>query len=205
MILLHMETIKKCIMKKIHRLITASILVLLIPFAIAAGQEKKNEQRIKIVIAGDDGSKVVIDTLITGTAVNDSIVLKNGKTIYLAKEDNNTGAGGTKKYVVTTSSSDEGGGKKEIKKEITIISSDSDAPSEPGHGNKHKAKCESLVSAGEYSYNSDTDTRNSNSEKTKYVINRDGVVITVEGSDYARVKEIIKDIEKTLDNQNQGK
>ena len=192
-------------MKKIHRLITASILVLLIPFAIAAGQEKKNEQRIKIVIAEDDGSKMVLDTLIKGSTANDSIVLKNGKTIFLASEDENTGGSVTKKYIVTTSSSDQGDGKKEIKKEITIISSDSDALNEPGNDNQHKAKCESHVSAGEYSHSSDTGIMDSNSEKTKYVINRDGVVITVEGSDYARVKEIIKDIEKTLDNQNQGK
>lgn len=192
-------------MKSIHRIITASILVLLIPFAFAAGQEKKNEQRIKIVIAEDDGSKVVIDTLIKGNTAIDSIVLKNGKTIYLANEGNDTGGAVTKKYIVTTTSSDQGDGKKEMKKEITIISSDSDVLNEPGNDNIHQAKCETLVSAGKYSYSSDTDTGASNSEKTKYVINRNGVVITVEGSDYARVKEIIKDIEKTLDSQNQVK
>ncbi len=37
------------------------------------------------------------------------------------------------------------------------------------------------------------------SERTKYVISRDGIVITVEGSDYTKVKEVIEDIEKTLD------
>jgi hypothetical protein len=132
-----METIIKNTMKSIHRTFIASILVLIIPFAFAAGQEKKNEQRIKIVIAEDNGSKVVLDTLITGNTENDSIVLNNGNTIYLAKEGNDSGG--------------------------------------------------------------------FNSEKTKYVINRDGVVITVEGSDYARVKEIIKEIEKTLNTQKQVK
>mgnify|MGYP002814005420 CR=1 FL=1 len=187
----------------INRIIKASIFVILIPFAVVAGQDIKNEQRIKIVIAGDDGSKVILDTLITGNSVNDSIVLKNGNTIYLSKDDKDNEGRVTKKYIVTTSSSDQGDGQKEIKKEITIISSDSDVLNEQGNDNTDQAKCESLVSAGKYPGSSDTS--DSNSEKTKYVINRDGVLITVEGSDYARVKEIIKDIEKALDTQDKGK
>jgi hypothetical protein len=191
-------------MKNTNRIFAASLLLLLIPFTFASGQEKKNEQRIKIVIAEDNGSKVVLDTLITGNPANDSIVLKNGNTIYLAKDDNDSGEGFTRKYIVT-SSSEPDNGKKVIKKEITVISTDSDETDEPGNNNHPSKKCETIVSSGKYSSCSGSATRDSNSEKTKYVINRDGVVITVEGSDYARVKEIIKDIEKTLDNQNKGK
>ena len=73
-------------MKRINRIIAASFLVFLIPFAFASGQEKKTEQRIKIVIADDEGSEVILDTLITGIPLSDSIVLKDGKTIYLAQE-----------------------------------------------------------------------------------------------------------------------
>lgn len=36
-------------------------------------------------------------------------------------------------------------------------------------------------------------------EKTKYIIKRDGMVITVEGDDYNKVKEIVEDIESTLE------
>ena len=77
----------KSIMKRIKLIFAASIITILIPFAVAAGQDMKNEQRIKIMIAEDDGSKVILDTLITGKSVSDSIVLKDGHTIYLAKED----------------------------------------------------------------------------------------------------------------------
>jgi hypothetical protein len=187
-------------MKSIERIITASILVLLIPFANVAGQEKKSDQRIKIVIAEGNGSKLILDTLITGNSSNDSIVLKNGNIIHIAKEINGDFGGmGTKKYIVTSSSSAGDDGKKEIIKEITIISSDSDFSNETVSDTNHQAKCESLVSAGKYSQGAETDTRGSNSEKTKFIITRDEVVITVEGNDYARVREIIKDIENILD------
>ena len=50
-----------------------------------------------------------------------------------------------------------------------------------------------------YSYTIESRYKDADSERTKYVIHRDGIVITVEGSDYDKVKELIKDIEKTLD------
>ena len=46
-----------------------------------------------------------------------------------------------------------------------------------------------------------TDEDNRDTESTKYVIHRDGISVTVEGSDYARVKEIVKEIENTLDSK----
>jgi ABC-type Na+ efflux pump permease subunit len=125
-------------MNRIKNILIAAFLIALIPFVIASGQEKKSEQKIKIVIADDGGSKVILDTLITGDPLSDSIVLKNGSTIYLAHDD----------------------------------SEESD---------------------------------NKDSERTKYVINRDGVKITVEGSDYAKVKELTKEIEKTLDTKSEVK
>jgi len=45
--------------------------------------------------------------------------------------------------------------------------------------------------------------RKADTERTKYVIKRDGMVISVEGDDYNRVKELIKDIESTLDTKNE--
>ena len=178
-------------MKRTISIITTSFLVFLIPFAFVAGQEKKTEQRIKIIVAEDGGSDVILDTLITGNPVNDSIVLKNGKTIYLA----NTGSDetpGTKKYIITTDESDGSDNGNQINKEITIISSDSDIHCAKGNERK-------------YSYTIESETKDTDSERTKYVIDRDGIVITVEGSDYARVKELTKEIEKTLDSKSEVK
>ena len=35
-------------------------------------------------------------------------------------------------------------------------------------------------------------------EKTKYVIAKDGMVVTIEGNDEAKAKEILKDVESRL-------
>lgn len=157
-------------MKSEIKIITAIFFVIILPFTFAAGQEKKCEQRIKIVIADDKGQDVVLDTIITGKPVNDSIILKNGQTMYMVNKgsDNGPGAMECKKYIITTSSENGGYSKEEISKEITIISSDSDK-------------------------------KDQDSERTKYVIARDGVVITIEGSDYDKVKELTREIEKSLD------
>ena len=189
------------IMKSIKSIITTSFLIFLIPFAFAAGQEKKSEQRIKIVIEEDGGPEVILDTLITGKPLSDSIVLKDGKTLYLIQEgsDNAPCTPGSKKYIVTASASDGGDQTKQINKEITIISSDSDISDEKGCAKIMQLNCGSSKTGEIYTYTIRSDNNDSNSERTKYVIARDGIEITVEGSDYARVKEYIKDIEKMMD------
>jgi hypothetical protein len=194
-------------MKRINRIFAASIVTILIPFAITAGQDMKNEQRIKIVIAEDDGSKVILDTLITGKSVSDSIVLKDGHTIYLAKEgsDGAPGTGGSTKYIITSASPAGNDDRRQVNKEITIISSDSDMANQKGMDKAKQVNCESLVNEKKYTYTIESENTDADSEIAKYVISRDGVVITVEGSDYTKVKEIIKDIEKTLETQEQGK
>jgi hypothetical protein len=191
-------------MNKFKNIITAAFLIALIPFSIASGQEKKSEQKIKIVIADDGGSKVILDTLITGEPLSDSIVLRNGNTIYLAHDDsdNAPGAPECKKYIITTTESDGNDNKKQINKKITVISSDSDMSEMKGNG---KSDQMTWVSAGDKNYSYTVESDNKNSESTKYVINRDGVRITVEGSDYDRVKELTKEIEKTLDTKGEAK
>jgi hypothetical protein len=194
-------------MKRIGKSITTILLIILIPFTIAAGQEKKSEQRIKIVIADEGGTDVVLDTLINGKPLSDSIVLKNGKTVYLAQEgsDNVQGGSGIKKFTVTTTSADGSDSGKEINKSVTIISSDSDVSEAMGKGNCKHAGCGSSGTARTYTYTIQSDSKDSDTEKTKYVITRDGVVITVEGGDYEKVKDLTKEIEKTLDSKSDGK
>jgi hypothetical protein len=197
----------KSIMKRIKLIFAASIITILIPFAVAAGQDVKNEQRIKIMIAEDDGSKVILDTLITGKSVSDSIVLKDGHTIYLAKEDSD-GAPGTQvstKYIITSTAPAGNDDRRQVNKEITIISSDADMAEQKGMDKDKQGGCESLIKEKKYTYTIESDNRDADSEMAKYVITRDGIVITVEGSDYTKVKEIIKDIEKTLDTKTEVK
>jgi hypothetical protein len=194
-------------MNRIDKITMVSFLALMIPAAFVSGQDKKSEQRIKIIVAEDGGSKVLIDTLITGDTLKDSIILKEGKTIYLTRAGNDDSdvPGGSGKYVITTTVTDGNDSKKEVTKEVRIISSD--AGMQASHENcKHKqAHCEELSSGGSYTYSVVSDNKKSDSDIAKYVISKNGLRITVEGSDYDKVKEIIKNIEKTLDEQSQTK
>jgi ABC-type Na+ efflux pump permease subunit len=194
-------------MNRIDKIIVASLLAIIVPVAFVTGQDKKSEQRIKIVVSDDGGTKTVIDTLITGDAARDSLVLKDGKTIYLTQSENNgsDAYGGAKQYVVTTTVTDGNDTKKEVTKEIRIISSDSDMQTDPGNGKGKQARCEEMVNGGKYSYTIVSSDKEPGSDMAKYVISKDGLRITVEGSDYDKVKEVIKNIEKSLDDSAQKK
>lgn len=155
-------------MKKINILIWSALLILLIPSATAAGQDGKSEKRIKIIVAEDGGSKVVIDTLITGNSPGDSIVLKDGRTIFLS------GSCGK----------DISGKRHRGSYNVTTITSDN---------------------AGKSNFPGGSDKKDSNSETAKYMISRNGLNITVEGSDYDKVKEMVREIEKNLDASDKAK
>ena len=194
-------------MNRIDKIIVACLFVVIIPAVIASGQDKKSEQRIKIVVAGDGGSNVLIDTLITGDSPKDSIILKDGKTIFLtrAEKDDSDAIGGSKHYVITTTVTDGNDTGKEVTKEVRVISSESDNIS--GHDNARckQARCEELANGGKYSYTVVSEDKESGSDMAKYVISKNGLRITVEGSDYDKVKEVIKNIEKTLEEPGQTK
>jgi len=182
-------------------LITLTIwisILLLASFTPSGGQEKKSDQRIKIVIADDDGSQTVLDTVIAGTMKHDTIMLSNGNRLYFEGEDNDSGPGKRMKVYTVTTTSQGNDDKKEIRKEITVIRSDSDENEAAGSRQEGNIRGGSKVSGGNYSYTFRGD-ENKDSEKTKYAINRDGMVVTVEGSDYEKVKELVREIESYLD------
>jgi hypothetical protein len=226
-------------MKRIVKIGLPLLLAFLIPAGILNAQEKKNEQRIKIIIADKSGTNVEIDTLIKGDVSADSIKLKNGEVIYLARHD----AVGTIKHIegesgsmyVTVTSDDKGDkGDKKIIKEITVISDDSAHVHQVGEGSdvinvkggKHftEGKGDRVVTwsssegdskgeryiyinegkdsgkKGEKTFNVEvtTDEKGNSVEKTKYVIAKDGVVVSIEGNDEAKVKELVKDVESKL-------
>ncbi len=223
-------------MKRIVKIGFIFFLAFLIPAGVLNAQEKKNEQRIKIVVADKSGTKVEIDTLITGSGSADSIKLKNGEVIYLS----NHGAVGTIKHVegekgsmyVTVTSDDKSD--KKIMKHITVISGDSTNIIQSGEGNNviivKGGKSFSEGKGGKvYSWSSSegdskgekyifinetkdsgkdgektfdvkitTDETGNNIEMTKYVIAKDGMVVSIEGNDEAKVKEMVKDVESKL-------
>ena len=86
-------------------------------------QEKKTEQKIKIITDDGSGKKVVIDTVFTGKSP-DSLKLKDGSTVYIkhGEEDGDMIHGDGAHHIFVTSSDGKDGNKT---REITIIRSDS--------------------------------------------------------------------------------
>jgi len=226
-------------MKRIIKIIPSFLFICLIPFSMAAGQEKKNEQKIKIIIDDGSGKKVVIDTLLNDNQLTDSLKLKNGNVIYIGHAGDNVDLkhhDGNEQVFVTVSA--DGKDTKKIVKEITIIRSDSakwegnsdvsrvyvynDSNSPEGNSweqhNKviHRSdkdgngpgdkiiiindkKADGKDDDEKIEYTVSSDDKKSDGESTKYVINKDGMVITIEGNDYNKVKELVKEIENKLD------
>jgi hypothetical protein len=189
-------------MKRIPGLFRILTLAGLLPFLTASGQDKKNEQKIKIVIADDSGTRTVMDTTFTGDKMPETITLENGKVIHLSKhgadvEDNDTDSKGNQVFVTVSSDSE---GDNTAKKHI-IIASSGDKPHEwqveksvtisDGDVIKHEGgKSFSVVV-------SDNDEQ-SDSDATKYIIAKDGVVVTIQSDDEAKAMELKKVIESKL-------
>ncbi len=166
-------------MKRILKLAYACLFILLLPSALLSAQVKKSEQKIKIIIDDGSGSKVVIDTLITGDMRPDSLKLKDGTVIYLRHD-------GDGSYRMHPS---------ENKRFFITYSSDSSSDSHEGRSReKYTVIARNSREHGERWH---TD-RDSTVNKTKYVIAKDGMVVTVEGNDEARAKDLVKVIENEL-------
>ena len=152
-----------------------------LPFYQAWGQDKKSEEKIIIVIDDGSGPKTLIDTLISGSSRPDSITLKNGKIIVLDKSgkilqsDSDEG-----NMIVTVTSPDEG--EKSIEKTVVIRKGKS-------HGEKVEKNVEVYIGSDE----------EGDENKTRFVMAKNGLVVTVEGKDEAQVEAFRKKIEDLLD------
>ena len=165
-------------MKRILKIAYACLFILLLPSVLLSAQDKKSEQKIKIIRDDGSGSKVVIDTLITGDMISDSLKLKDGTVIYLRHD----GDGSYRKHPSENS-------------RFFITSSDSNSDS---HEGRTREKYTIIArNSREHGERWDTD-RDSTVNKTKYVIAKDGMVVTVEGNDEARAKDLVKVIENEL-------
>jgi ABC-type Na+ efflux pump permease subunit len=233
-------------MKRILNITLSVILAFLIPAGIMNAQDKKNEQRVKIIVSDKGGTNIQIDTVINGDHQTDSIRLKNGEVIYLAKHEasatvkHTEGVNGQVFVMVTSDDKGEKGEKSERNqtREITIISGDSAHLNQNGEsgkviivkGGKHFTEgkggdimtwsSSSSSSSGNsegsnYIYINEgkksgkksektvdvkvtTDENVNNVEMTKYVIAKDGMVISIEGNDEAKVKDMVENVESKL-------
>jgi hypothetical protein len=227
-------------MKRILKVISTAFIICLIPFSIVAGQEKKTEHKIKIIIDDGSGKNVVIDTLLNDDTINNPIKLKDGKVIFIGDGADMLHHEGNKQVSVTVS--DDGKDTKKVVKEITIVSSDEPTGKEDNEGDKIYVYNDSKAAEGKtgehhkvitwtdkggngpeekviiikdgkvienksgetFEYTIKSGIEESDAEMTKYIISKDGMVITIEGNDYNKVKELVKEIESKLDVRKEG-
>jgi len=185
-------------MKRMYKLFLLFILAAAIPLTAAIGQEKKNEQKIKIVINDGSGEKTVLDTTFTGGKMPEKIELKDGHVIFLGEKhvmayttSKSTGgkAGGT--IVVKSAGTKEGVWvTDEDNGEKVIIIKD-------GKVIENSGGKVFTVKVGDDEYITDKDV-------TKYVIAKDGLVVTVEGDDEEKAQALIKEIESKLGVKEEG-
>ena len=198
-------------MKRIQKVILFTLITGLLPFSIAFGQVKKSEQKIKIVVSDDSGTKVIMDTLIKGGNDFEPVILKDGKAVFIASDKNDINLAGDKHLVVTVST--DGDETTKTVKEITVTGPDTIV------WNQADSKGEKVIiikdgkeieSNGGDSFSwvmksGNSDAKQTDSEKTKYVIKKDGMVISIEGENYDRVKELAKVIEEKIDESGTSK
>jgi hypothetical protein len=196
-------------MKRIIKIICASLFALMVPLILVSGQNKKSEQKIKVIVDDGSGTKVIIDTVYRDTPAPDSIKLNNGTVLYIKHHGEGRDSehhGGKEHFTVTYSSK----GKDDVKEEVTIISSDSlhsgkggdnvryfSSSSSDSRSNSHEGRSGEKYMVIRKDSGEDFDN-DSTVEKTRFVIVKDGTVVTIESNDEAKAKELAKEIESKL-------
>ncbi len=167
---------------------TSTILTILfisfLPFSFAFGQEKKNEHKIKVIIADKEGTKIVIDTVFADAGNADSVIVKGDNVIYITNHDKDNDGKAGKQYKV-----------------ITRVEKDGDnTESQYIYINDDKVVRD--ISDDKFDIRVSDDEFDNDTDRTKYVIAKNGITVSVEGDDEVKVKELVKEIEKRLDVEN---
>ena len=180
-------------MKRISRFFFLFVLIVFVPLSMVSGQDKKTEKKIKVVIADKDGEMTIIDTTFTGDSMPHSLTLKEGKVVYLASPGEgmvHLKSAGGKGTIYVTCTEDEDGTLSHQEKVIVMSGENGEWTIMPSTGSvKH------IYAKADTDGETEIDT---NSDVTKYVIAKDGVVVTVESKDEDKAKEILEVLEKEL-------
>jgi hypothetical protein len=174
-------------MKRIGQIAITLIMVVLIPSGFISGQEKKEQKQIKVIVSDKDGKQsIIIDTTFNDKTSGVKVV--EGQPIMIMDGD------GGEKVVIVKSGSHAGSGEGEH----TMTWS---AASSGDNGNViYITKGHKEMKDGEVKYNIEVrqDESGNKTEKTSYVIAKDGMVVTIEGGSEEKVKELAGVIESKL-------
>lgn len=182
----------KAAMKGI-KIIFLAIFTGLLPFSLASGQDKKNEEKVKIVIVDDSGKRTVVDTTLMCDKAIDSLRLKDGSIFYIGKTPPDDGDN----VFIYNNTEDHKSGKGTHYKVITHVNKDS-KNSVMKYVYVNADKNNNQNNGETFDVRVSDDEPGGNSDQTKYVIAKDGIVVSVEGADDQKVKELVKEIESKL-------
>ena len=174
-------------MKRIAQIAVALILVLLIPSGFISGQEKKVEKQIWVTVSDKDGKQnIVIDTTINND--ENGVKVVEGQPIFITKADD-----GEKVVIIKSGSHKSGDENGHVMTWSAVSSGDKGNVVYVTEGHK-------MLKDGEKKYNIEvkTDETGKTIEKTSYVIAKDGMVVTIEGGNEDKVKELAGVIESKL-------
>ena len=197
-------------MNKIIGTTLVSFVALLCIVTTASGQTKKNEQKVKVIVSDGGSTRVLIDTVMYDTKKKEHLKTKNGDIVVITSDRdtlNNPDKDGKEMIVTVVSDDNDHNEKNET---ISVISSDSayshneggktftyfvnkGGPGEKGKNEKYDRFIYDMKGGPEHE------------NKISYMISRDGFVITVEGSDEARTKELFKVIDNKIDEMSGSK
>jgi ABC-type Na+ efflux pump permease subunit len=167
-------------MKRIKIILTI-LFISLLPLALALGQEKKNEQKIKVVIVDKEGTRVMVDTTFTGADPVDSVILKGDNVIYITNHDRDKGCKSGKQYKI-----------------ITRVDKDGDN-TESQYIYINDDKVERNIGDDKFDISVSDDDFDNDTGNTRYVIAKNGITVSIEGNDEVKIKELAKEIEKRLE------
>jgi ABC-type Na+ efflux pump permease subunit len=167
-------------MKRIKIILTI-LFISLLPLTLALGQEKKNEQKIKVVIVDKEGTRVTVDTTFTGADPVDSVILKGDNVIYITNHDRDKGCKSGKQYKI-----------------ITRVDKDGDN-TESQYIYINDDKVERNIGDDKFDISVSDDDFDNDTDNTRYVIAKNGITVSIEGKDEVKIKELAKEIEKRLE------
>jgi peroxiredoxin len=185
-------------MKRMLSILTASVVILLFIQVKLDAQEGKNEKKIKIIIDDGAGKKVIIDTLLTDDSDIETIKTADGKIIWISRDnpDQKKDEKGSEHVTVTVTSDDkvqnregddniavwtETGDSSDVEKVIVV--------------KKVHGADKNIEKSYDVMITTDDD---STVEKARYIIAKDGMVVTVEGEDEKKASGLMKVIEEYL-------
>jgi len=211
-------------MKKNEKIILTVLLILFIAAGTAISQEKKDTKKLKVIVENKEGAKVIIDTSFAGITKGDTLFSSGSRFIFVTSKDGEatwTVKDGTDLSVLSDDSMElikegkdgkviviqrgektgAGEGDDLMAWAITEKGSDGNVIFITENGPEHITE-----SGKSYSIVVKKDEKSISSDKTNYVIASDGVVITIEGDNDAKVREIGKLIESQIGtDKDQGK